>query len=54
MERKKRPLRFGLAMIFGALLAGLGASWAYAGHDTSLRTDLNFSYTFNDRFRAVS
>jgi hypothetical protein len=26
----------------------------YADHDTSLRTDLNFSYTFNERFRTVS
>jgi len=26
----------------------------YADHDTSLRTDLNFSYTFNERFRVVT
>jgi len=54
MERAKRPLRFSLAVLSGILLVWLGASRVYAEHDTSLRTDLNFSYTVNDRFRAVS
>lgn len=32
----------------------MSASLLYAGHDTSLRTDLNFSYKFNEKYRAVS
>ena len=46
-------LRFGIVMV-AALLTLMPASLLYAGHDTSLRTDLNFSYNFNETYRVVS
>lgn len=41
-------------LIISVLLMFLRAPYLYAGHDTSLRTDLNFSYTFNEKYSAVS
>lgn len=36
------------------LLICFYAPCLYADHDSSLRTDLNFSYTLNDKFKSVS
>ncbi len=46
-------LRF-VIVLAASLLMLMPASLLYAGHDTSLRTDLNFSYQFNEKYRAVS
>lgn len=40
--------------IFPALLIMAHCPYVYADHDTSLRTDLNFSYTLDQNFRSVS
>jgi hypothetical protein len=32
----------------------INTAYVYADHDTSLRTDLNFSYTFNEQYKSVS
>ncbi len=49
----KNLLRHGFR-IFPALLIVAHCPYVYADHDTSLRTDLNFSYTFDENFRSVS
>ncbi|MEE9911777.1 MAG: DUF2490 domain-containing protein [Deltaproteobacteria bacterium] len=54
MKRRKSPFRHGIMIVSGMLLICFCASCLYADHDTSQRTDLNFSYTFNEQFRAVS
>lgn len=46
------PSRFQVISI--VLLIVLNAQNLYAEHDTSLRTDLNFNYTINEKFQAVS
>jgi hypothetical protein len=53
MKRKIGYLSCVISVIL-LLLMLLHVPVLYAGHDTSLRTDLNFSYTFNEQFRAVS
>ena len=53
MKQKKCLLRYGF-IILPALLIFIHTPYIYADHDTSLRTDLNFSYTFNDQFKSVS
>lgn len=54
MQQIKNPWRNVLIIFLGLLWIGMDAPCLYADHDTSLRTDLNFSYTFNKKFRAVS
>ena len=54
MELRKNPWRYALIIFLGLLWIGMDAPYLYADHDTSLRTDLNFSYTLNKKFRAVS
>jgi len=54
MRQIKSPLQCGIKIISCLLLVFFNASYLYADHDTSLRTDLNFSYTFNEKFQTVS
>ena len=55
MERRKSPFLCGVKIVPGLLLLMcFHVPRLYAVHDTSLRTDLNFSYTFNEQFQAVS
>lgn len=54
MEQRKNPLRYALILFSGFLWICVDAPFLYADHDTSLRMDLNFSYTFNEKYRAVS
>ena len=54
MRQRKSPLPYVIIIIPGLLLVCFNVPCLYADHDTSLRTDLNFSYTFNEQFRAVS
>jgi hypothetical protein len=55
MERRKSPFLCGVKIVPGLLLLMcFHVPRLYADHDTSLRTDLNFSYTFNEQFQAVS
>lgn len=54
MEQRKSPLQLSIIVIPGLLLICFHAPCLYADHDTSLRTDLNFSYTLNEKYRAVS
>ena len=53
MKRKIGCLSCGIAAIL-LLPVFLHVPVLYADHDTSLRTDLNFSYNFNEKYRAVS
>lgn len=46
-------LRFGIVLV-ASLFVLMPAPLLYAGHDTSFRADLNFSYNFNEKYRAVS
>lgn len=52
MLLKKSFLHHGFR-IFPALLIIVNCPCVYADHDTSLRTDLNFSYTFDKNVRSV-
>jgi hypothetical protein len=54
MKQGKSPLQYGIKIISGLLLMYFNAPCLYADHDTSLRTDLNFSYTFNEQFQNIS
>jgi len=54
MEQRMNPWRDALLIFLGLLWMGADAPCLYADHDTSLRTDLNFSYTFDEKYRAVS
>lgn len=54
MKHGKNPLRYVIIIIPGLLLAYGYVPCLYADHDTSVRTDLNLSYQFNEQFRAVS
>lgn len=53
MKKKKRFLQYGFELVVVIFIL-LHTPCSYADHDTSLRTDLNFSYTFNDKFKSVS
>ncbi len=46
-------LRFGIVLV-ASFFVLMPAPLLYAGHDTSFRADLNFSYNFNEKYRAVS
>ncbi len=54
MKRRKRPFRYGTIIIPGLLLIFFNVSCLHAEHDTSLRTDLNFIYQFNEKFLSTS
>jgi len=54
MKPGKRSLTYVIIIIPGLFLICFGAPCLYADQDTSLRTDLNFSYTFNELFRSSS
>ncbi len=54
MNLKDSFLRHFLRVLLGLMLIFASAPCLYAGHDTALRTDLNFSYTFNEKFRGLS
>jgi hypothetical protein len=54
MKQSKIPLQFEIIVIAELLLICFNAPCLYADHDTSLRTDLNISYTFNEQFRSSS
>ena len=55
MERRESPFLCGIKIVPGLLLLMcFHVPRLYADHDTSLRTDLNFSYTFNEQFQTVS
>lgn len=55
MEQRKSPFLCGVRIVPGLLLLiSFHVPRLYAHHDTSMRTDLNFSYTFNEQFQAVS
>lgn len=53
MKPSKGPLQYGIG-ILSVMLIVFNVPCLYADHDTSLRTDLNFSYTFNKQFQTVS
>ncbi|KQC08314.1 MAG: hypothetical protein APR62_00240 [Smithella sp. SDB] len=53
MKQKKSLLQYGFKIV-PALLILIHTPCIYADHDTSLRTDLNFSYTFNNQLKSVS
>jgi hypothetical protein len=53
MKHTKRLLQNGIKII-PALFIFFSAPCLYAEHDNSLRTDLNFSYTLNEKFKSVS
>ena len=53
MKKKKRLLQYGFQIV-PLLLILIHAPCVYADHDTSLRTDLNFSNTFDYQFKSVS
>jgi len=53
MMRRICFLRFGIVLV-ASLFVLMPAPLLYAGHDTSFRADLNFSYNFNEKYRAVS
>lgn len=54
MNPKIGFLRHFLMILSGLTLIFVCAPSLYADHDTALRTDLNFSYTFNEKFRGLS
>lgn len=54
MKQVKNPLPCGIKIMTAFLIIFLNATCLYAEHDSSLRTDLNFSYTFNEKFQTVS
>ena len=54
MHLKNSFLRHFLLVLSGLILACGCPPCLYADHDTALRTDLNFSYTFNEKFRGIS
>ncbi len=54
MKPEKHLTYAGRVLISGLLWLVLSVPCALAEHDTSLRTDLNLSYTFNDQFRMVA
>ncbi len=54
MNLKNSFLRHFLRVLSGLMLIFASAPCLYADHDTALRTDLNFSYTFNEKFRGLS
>jgi hypothetical protein len=53
MIKRHHFLRHGFKIV-PALLLLINAPCLYADHDTSWRTDLNFHYKINDKFRSVS
>jgi len=54
MKRENILLPFAVKIIFALLVIFFNPLCLYADHDTSLRTDLNFQYTINDRFKSTS
>jgi len=54
MKQVESLLQYCIKVIPIVLLIFLNTPNLYAGHDTSLRTDLNFNYTINEKFRSVS
>ncbi|PKN53168.1 MAG: hypothetical protein CVU55_02865 [Deltaproteobacteria bacterium HGW-Deltaproteobacteria-13] len=53
MKNSKNIPAYGIKFI-PILLIFINTGYVYADHDTSLRTDLNFSYTFNEQYKSVS
>lgn len=54
MQQTERRLQNSITMIPVVLFVFFISPCLYASHDTSLRTDLNFNYTINERFLSTS
>lgn len=51
----EKPLSCGIRIVFISLLfIQFNIPYLYGDHDNSIRTDINFSYIINDKFKAVS